>query len=122
MVREWHEYSNTAKTLFKERPLKVMDVGCGAGGFSAGLESTGSFKPMWGIDIDVEAASAYERNFPDATVFTKDVEAYVRNTIENLDKLNAHGENKPVFIETLSGEKQIPAVGTVECMLIATPW
>jgi predicted RNA methylase len=122
MVHEWHEYSNTAKTLFKERPLKVMDVGCGAGGFSAGLESTGSFKATWGIDINVDAACAYEKNFPEATVFAKDVEDFARIAIENLDKLNEDVENKPVFIETPSGERQIPAVGTVECMLIATPW
>lgn len=121
MVREWHEYSNAAKTLFKERPLKVMDIGCGAGGFSAGLESTGSFKPMWGIDTDVNAACAYEQNFPEATVFAKDVEVCARTAIENLEKLNGHVENKPVFIETRLGEKQIPAVGAVECMLIATP-
>ena len=122
MVREWHEYSNAAKTLFKEQPLKLMDVGCGAGGFSAGLESSGSFKPMWGIDIDVGAAGAYKENFPEATVFAKDVEVCARTAIENLEKLNGYGENKPVFIETPLGEKQIPAVGTVECMLISTPW
>lgn len=122
MVREWHRYSNTAKDLFKEQPLKLMDVGCGAGGFSGGLESTGSFKPMWGIDIDVDAAGAYERNFPEATVFAKDVEVCARTAIKNLDKLHGHVENKPVFIETPLGEKQLPAVGTVECMLIATPW
>jgi hypothetical protein len=122
MVRQWHEYSNTAKTHFKEEPLKVMDVGCGAGGFSAGLGSTGSFKPMWGIDIDAEAAGAYEQNFPEATVFVKHVEVYARTVIENLDKLNGRIEHKPVFIETQSGEKQVPAVGEVECMLISTPW
>jgi len=122
MVREWHEYSNAAKALFKEQPLKVMDVGCGAGGFSASLESTGSFKPMWGIDNDAEAACAYEKNFPEATVFAKDVEVCARTAIENLDKLNGRIEHKPVFIETGNGEKQVPAVGTVECMLISTPW
>ena len=122
MVREWHEYSNAARSLFEERPLKVMDVGCGAGGFSAGLESTSSFKSTWGIDVDVDAARAYERNFPGATVFAKDVEAYARAVIENLDRLNENVESKPVFIETPLGEKLIPAVGKVECMLIATPW
>lgn len=99
-----------------------MDVGCGAGGFSAGLESIGSFKSTWGIDIDVDAAHAYERNFPGATVFAKDVEVFARTTIGNLERLNEHMENKPVFIETPLGEKQIPAVGMVDCMLISTPW
>ena len=122
MVREWNEYSNTAKILFKEQPLKVMDVGCGAGGFSAGLESIGSFKSMWGIDINIDAARAYEQNFPGATVFAKDVEACARIAIENLDRLKQDVENKPVFMKTPLGEKQIPAVGKVECMLIATLW
>lgn len=122
MVRDWYEYSSTARTLFEERPLKVMDVGCGAGGFSAGLESTGSFKSMWGIDIDIDAARTYERNFSGATVFAKDVEAYARVVIENLERLSENAENKPVFIKTPLGERQIPAVGNVDCMLIATPW
>jgi len=124
MVREWYEYSNAARTLFEAQPLKVMDVGCGAGGFSAGLESTGSFKSTWGIDIDGDTAHAYERNFPGATAFAmaNGVEAYARAVIENLNKLNENVENKPVFIETLLGEKQIPAVGQVDCILIATPW
>lgn len=122
MVRDWYEYSSTARTLFEERPLKVMDVGCGAGGFSAGLESTGSFKSMWGIDIDIDAARTYERNFSGATVFAKDVEAYARVVIENLERLSENAENKPVFIKTPLGERRIPAVGNVDCMLIATPW
>jgi site-specific DNA-cytosine methylase len=122
MVYEWHEYCDAAKTLFKGQPLKVMDVACGAGGFSVGLESTGSFRSMWGIDIDVDAARAYEQNFPGATVFAEDVEVCAHVAMENLDRLTEHMENKPVLINTKLGEKHIPAAGMVDCMLIGTPW
>lgn len=52
--------------------LRFIDLYCGAGLLSAGLQRAG-LVPVLGVDLDPVALSSYADNFPDALVWSKDV-------------------------------------------------
>ena len=52
--------------------LSVIDLFCGAGGFSLGFEQAG-FEVLAGVDNDTRAVDAYRKNFPQASAITGDV-------------------------------------------------
>ena len=52
--------------------LNVLDVFCGAGGFSEGFRQAG-FRIAAGTDVDPDACATYARNFPDATTVCGDL-------------------------------------------------
>jgi len=52
--------------------MKVIDLFCGAGGFSEGFRQAG-FEIAMGIDIDKNACMTFEHNFPDAQVIEGDI-------------------------------------------------
>lgn len=47
--------------------FRILDLFCGAGGFSAGLESVDGFSTAVGLDFDKYAIETFKKNFPDAT-------------------------------------------------------
>jgi len=51
---------------------KVVDLFCGAGGFSRGFREAG-FRIALGVDSDEVAASTFSRNFPEAIVINDDI-------------------------------------------------
>jgi DNA (cytosine-5)-methyltransferase 1 len=53
--------------------LRVLDLFCGAGGFTLGLQLAGVSHSAVGIDSDVECAETYSLNFPQALAIVEDV-------------------------------------------------
>lgn len=53
--------------------LKALDLFCGMGGLSWGLQSTGIIKPVWVVDINPPALQLYENNFPDTNILNLDL-------------------------------------------------
>jgi len=49
----------------KSKSLKIIDLFCGAGGFSEGFRQAG-YQILTGIDNDPEAIETYNKNFPEA--------------------------------------------------------
>ena len=58
-------------TTQKKQPICV-DLFCGAGGLSRGLELAG-YKSMVAVDFDPNATKTYKKNHPDAHVITGDI-------------------------------------------------
>jgi DNA (cytosine-5)-methyltransferase 1 len=56
------------------RSPKVIDLFCGAGGFSLGAQQAG-FKVIASVDIDEKLTSSYEGNFPNAKLLIADISA-----------------------------------------------
>lgn len=64
-----------------DRPLRALDLFCGAGGFSEGFRQSG-FELVGGLDIDPDAIATYAYNFTDAQAICGDVrEAAVRGRV-----------------------------------------
>jgi DNA (cytosine-5)-methyltransferase 1 len=53
------------------RPI-LVDLFCGAGGLSLGLEQSG-FRPVFAVDFDRHAIATYKRNHPDVLAVEKDI-------------------------------------------------
>ena len=53
--------------------FKVLDLFCGAGGFSAGLEQNENFTTVVGVDFDENAIKTFAANFPESTVICGDI-------------------------------------------------
>lgn len=54
------------------RPLNVIDLFCGCGGFSKGFEEAG-YNIRFGIDVWKDATVTYKHNFPEAAVLNEDI-------------------------------------------------
>lgn len=57
----------------KQNTYKVIDLFCGAGGFSQGFQQNG-FDVCYGIDFWKDATVTYKHNFPNAVVDNKNIE------------------------------------------------
>ena len=53
--------------------FKVLDLFCGAGGFSAGLEQVANFTTEVGLDFDKYAIETFTKNFPNAASICGDI-------------------------------------------------
>jgi DNA (cytosine-5)-methyltransferase 1 len=54
-------------------PFNVIDLFCGTGGFSKGLEKSGAFKIVAGIDLLAEAVGTFRLNHPDALALNANI-------------------------------------------------
>ena len=72
-----------------EKPgLTFIDLFCGCGGFSLGLEQAG-FKELAAIDFDKEAVAVFKANFPDVPrVLERDLTKYKPQQLANLLNTN----------------------------------
>lgn len=69
------------RILIKRKPslqpfstdYKILDLFCGAGGFSYGLEQNNHFKTVVALDFDEKAAETFQKNMPDADVLVGDI-------------------------------------------------
>jgi DNA (cytosine-5)-methyltransferase 1 len=52
--------------------IRAIDLFCGAGGSSCGARSAGA-EVIAGFDLSPNATATFQRNFPEATVFTGDL-------------------------------------------------
>ncbi len=67
--------------------FKILDLFCGAGGFSYGLEKNSSFKTLIGVDFDEHAIKTFQHNFKDSIGIVGDLtDPNVRNEIINESK------------------------------------
>lgn len=77
-----------AQSPVKNKP-KVLDLFCGAGGFSFGLESTGHFQVTCGIDILPDRIDTFRANHSQATAICGDIRSY---SIQSLAEAALHPE------------------------------
>jgi len=66
----------------KPSPL-VIDLFCGAGGFSRGFKEAG-YKIILGIDNDKNPARTYKQNFPEAYVLVEDIKNITAQLIKDI--------------------------------------
>lgn len=72
--------------------LKVLDLFCGAGGFSYGIEMTGNFVVTGGIDLLPDRVTTFSNNHPYATAVCGDMRSI------KLDKLKELASNPDVIV------------------------
>ena len=63
--------------------LTVLDLFCGAGGFSEGFRQAG-YEIIMGVDNWKPAIQTFQLNFPNSTALLKDIRSLTENEIENL--------------------------------------
>lgn len=62
--------------------FRVLDLFCGAGGFSSGLEQIENFHTVIGLDFDQYAIETFSKNFPNATAICGNIlEENVKKTV-----------------------------------------
>lgn len=64
--------------MSKKRPNKmknyvILDLFCGAGGFSYGMHKNEHFRTAVAVDFNEEAANTFKKNMPEADVITGDI-------------------------------------------------
>ena len=64
---------DTRKVDFDENEYNTIDLFCGCGGLTKGFEDAG-FRSILGVEIDPDAAATYKTNFPDAAVWSDDIQ------------------------------------------------
>ena len=90
------------------KKLATLEMFAGAGGLAKGLGQAGVSDTKWAVEIDREAANAFQENNPDATVFQGDC--------RELLKMAKRGLKKNFFFD-----QQIPAKGEVELLCGGPP-
>lgn len=53
--------------------FRILDLFCGAGGFSFGMHQNSHFKTLVALDFNEEAANTFKKNMPEAEVVTGDI-------------------------------------------------
>lgn len=67
--------------------FRILDIFCGAGGFSAGFEQNQNFKTKIAVDIDKFVLETFKFNFPEAKIINGDIrENITKNEIIKLSK------------------------------------
>jgi DNA (cytosine-5)-methyltransferase 1 len=77
--------------------LKALDLFCGMGGLSWGIQATGLINPVWAVDKHLPALELYQRNFPSAHVLPLDLS---QNSDINqlLEKISFYGDDVDVVV------------------------
>ncbi|KAH7966909.1 hypothetical protein HPB49_020497 [Dermacentor silvarum] len=74
--------------------LRTLDAFAGCGGFSCGLEAVGAIKSCWAVENSEVASRAFQRNFPESTVFTQDFNSFLSDVLKG-KRTNANGQQLP---------------------------
>ena len=53
--------------------FKILDLFCGAGGFSSGFEQNPNFSTLIGLDFEKSAIATFSHNFPKASAICGDI-------------------------------------------------
>ena len=53
--------------------FKILDLFCGAGGFSWGMHKNEHFQTCVALDFNEKAANTFKQNMPETYVFTGDI-------------------------------------------------
>lgn len=67
----------------------VLDLFCGAGGFSEGFRQAG-YKIIGGVDFDQEALCTFSKNFPEAVAIEKDLSSGLLSPSDPLEMVFDH--------------------------------
>lgn len=59
--------------MSKINEFLILDLFCGAGGFSYGMHRNPHFKTVVALDFNDKAANTFKMNMPDADVITGDI-------------------------------------------------
>ena len=70
--------------------LRALDLFCGMGGLSWGVQTIGVISPIWAVDKHPPALEIYQKNFPDAHILDLDLSkpAQIQELVE---KIQFHG-------------------------------
>ena len=66
--------------------LSVLDLYCGAGGFAFGLELTGGFRTVAGLDLLPDRVNTFRLNHPHATGLVADIRGYPLEQIHTVSR------------------------------------
>lgn len=77
--------------------LRALDLFCGMGGLSWGIQGTKVIQPRWAVDIHQPALALYERNFPGVCTLNLDL-SKTSDARTLLDKLTFHGADIDVVV------------------------
>lgn len=70
------------------KPYTILDLFCGTGGFSYGMEHSGlGFSTRFGIDVLPVATDTFRRNHPEAYALSKDIRKVRRGEVKDVTKL-----------------------------------
>lgn len=64
------------------KQYNMIDLFCGAGGFSKGFEMSGKFKTLYGFDIEKQALETFQKNHKGEAIhynIREDIPEYVLN-------------------------------------------
>ncbi|XP_065281582.2 DNA (cytosine-5)-methyltransferase PliMCI-like isoform X1 [Dermacentor albipictus] len=74
--------------------LRTLEAFSGCGGFSCGLKAVGAIKSCWAVENSEVASRAFQRNFPESTVFTQDFNSFLNDVLEG-KMTNSNGQQLP---------------------------
>ncbi len=100
------------------RPLTCLDLFCGCGGFSLGMQRAG-FKVLAAIDFNEEAIQTFKANFPDVLALCKDLTRFTQEKLAELiqrysqSPLPTPGHPLPVRRGEGQGEGCVPVVDVI---------
>ena len=57
----------------KIKKFKILDLFCGAGGFSYGMHKNSNFETVIALDFDENAANTFKNNMPNTEVIVGDI-------------------------------------------------
>lgn len=60
--------------------MKILDLFCGCGGLSLGMDMNDEFETVIGVDFNADAIKTFQHNFPDSHAICADI-----TKKENLD-------------------------------------
>ena len=89
--------------------FRVLDLFCGAGGFSYGIDSNPNFQTVVALDFDEKAAKTFSMNMPNSKVIVGDItDASVKDRVKNLsieNKVNMIIGGPPCQGYSMKGKK-----------------
>lgn len=77
--------------------LKALDLFCGMGGLSWGIQSTGLINPVWAVDKHPPALEIYQRNFPSTHVLSLDL-SKASDINQLLEKISFYGDDVDIIV------------------------
>jgi DNA (cytosine-5)-methyltransferase 1 len=77
--------------------LKALDLFCGMGGLSWGIQSTGLINPVWAVDKHPPALELYQRNFPSTHVLPLDL-SKASDVNQLLEKISFYGDDVDIVV------------------------
>ena len=91
----------------KLKKYNVVDLFCGAGGFSLGLKDTNRFNSILANDIDMDMCEAYSLNFPKTKILSKSISDIDFLSINSKNTIDVVVGGPPCQAYSLSGKRDI---------------